>query len=105
MFSPWSPPLVRFTSCVLCDWLGFDAQIIQVGHKLVYNEAVLVLVKINILLLCERVTGCCNTISICKEGAPSKGRSTEQAAQFVLLHYVKDTKKLKAGKGLSNLVM
>lgn len=53
----------------LIGW-AFGAQIEQVGHKLVYNEAVLVHVKINILLLCKRVTGCCNTISICKEGAP-----------------------------------
>lgn len=28
---------------------AFDVQIVQVGHKLVYNEAVLVHVKINIL--------------------------------------------------------
>lgn len=57
----------------LCTPIGwaFDAQIVQVGHQLVYNAAVLVHVKINILLLCERVTGCYNTISICKEGALS----------------------------------
>lgn len=33
---------------------AFDAQIVRVGPKLVYNAAVLVHVKINILLLCKR---------------------------------------------------
>lgn len=65
-------PLSRSSPAVysVIGW-AFDAQIVQVGHKLVYNEAVLVHVKINILFLFERVTGCYSTISICKEGAPS----------------------------------
>lgn len=58
---------------------AFDVQILQVGHQLVYNGRVLVPVKINIVSLCSWVTGCYNTISICKERAGSKGVTAERA--------------------------
>lgn len=75
---PGSP--VRGSSPAVCPVIGwaFDVQILQVGHQLVYNGRVLVHVKINILFLCSWVTGCYNTISICKECAGSKGVTADR---------------------------
>lgn len=46
---PWVPPSALLTSCVPAVGCAFDVQILQVGHKPVYNGPVLVHVKINIL--------------------------------------------------------
>lgn len=104
-FSPWAPPLVRFTSCVL--WLA--GLLMRRSYKLVTNLCTMRL----FWFMWKSTSFCCVSgwqdaailLAFAKRVLRARAAARITAAQFVSLHYVKDTKKLKAGKGLSNLVM
>lgn len=68
----------------------FDVQIVQVGHKLVYNEAVLVHVKINILFCVSGWQDAAIPLAFAKRVLGAGAAPLIVAAQFVSLHYVKE---------------
>lgn len=106
MFSPWAAPFGAI--CQLCTlWLAGLLMCRQ--YKLVTNLCTMRLFwfmwKSTSFFCVSGWQDAAILLAFAKRVLCAGAAPQIAAAQFVLLHYVKDTKKLKAGKGLSNLVM
>lgn len=100
-----APPSVRFASCVPYDCLRFWCVDSTSWSQTCVQWGCSGSCENQHPFLCKRWQDAAILLAFAKRVLCARAAPQIVAAQFVLLHYVKDTKKLKAGKGLSNLVM